>query len=226
MIKAKKLKESETPGKTELYEVGKSREIIVEEKQGDGSLDQVILVYSVEDGDVGYFAKEYRPANVQKTGAKVIDITAVTLNDESKWIRWHLYDIKDTLAGEHTVVQLYDQWSCGLRYLQQNILNQVPDYSVFPSLGVITRNYDEERMKRLRDQSQKSCEEIAKNTHGMVLAKRKKRPEIAKYRAVLKAAGAILDESFQVEGESDTYKIRIRLLCCEGGRVYQTRFPV
>lgn len=58
------------------------------------------------DGDVGYFAKEYRPANVPKTGAKVIDITAVMLNHTEKCTRWHLYDIKDTLAGEHTVVKL------------------------------------------------------------------------------------------------------------------------
>lgn len=226
MIKAKNLRESEAPGKTELYEVRKSREIIVEEKQDDGSLDQVVLVYSVEDGNVGYFAKEYRPADVQKTGAKVIDITAATLNNDKKWIKWHLYDIKDTLAGEHTVVQLYDQWSCGLRYLQRNILDQMPGYSVFPNLGVITRNFDKERMKRLRDRYQVLCEEIEKNEHGMVLAKRKKRPEIAKYRAVLKAAGAILDESFQVGDGSDTYRIHIRLLCCESGQVYQTRFPV
>ena len=81
-------------------------------------------------------------------------------------------------------------------------------------------------MKRLRDRYQVLCEEIEKNEHGMVLAKRKKRPEIAKYRAVLKAAGAILDESFQVGDGSDTYRIHIRLLCCESGQVYQTRFPV
>lgn len=225
MIRAKYLRESEAAGKTELYEVRKSREIIVEEKQDDGSLDQVILVYSVEDGDVGYFAKEYRPANVQKTGAKVIDITAAILNNEKKWIRWHLYDIKDTLAGEHTVVQLYDQWSCGLRYLQQNILNQMLGYLVCPNLGVITRNFDEERMNRLRDQYRKSCEEITKNEHGMVLAKRKKRPEIAKYRAVLKAAEAILNRSFRMENGSDTYKINIRMLC-ESGKVYKMSFPV
>ena len=78
-IKARRLKECEMPGRTELYEVANSREIVTEEKQSDGSLDQVILKYVVEEGDVGYFAKEYRPHNIQKTGAKVIDITAVML---------------------------------------------------------------------------------------------------------------------------------------------------
>lgn len=226
MIRAKRLKESEVPGKTELYEVRKSRDIIVEEKQKDDSLDQVILEYSVVDGDVGYFAKEYRPAGVQKTGAKVIDITAVMLYNAEKCIRWHLYDIKDTLAGEHTVVQLYDQWNSGLRYLQQNILNQILGYSVLPDLGVITRYFDKERMKRLRDEYQKFCDEIEKNRQGMTLAKRKKRTQIAKCRAVLKAAGEILDGNFRDENGLNTYKIHIRQLLCESGQVYKMRFPV
>ena len=44
-IKAKRLKEMDEPGKTELYEVRTSRNIVVEEKQADGSLDQVTLNY-------------------------------------------------------------------------------------------------------------------------------------------------------------------------------------
>ncbi len=39
MIKARKLKGLELPGRTELYEVRGSREIAVEEIQGDGSID-------------------------------------------------------------------------------------------------------------------------------------------------------------------------------------------
>ena len=95
MIKASKLNNFDTPKRTALYKVVNARDILVEEKQQDGSMDQVILEYCVKEGNIGYFAKEYRPASVKKEGAKVID----------------LYDIKDTLAGEDTAVKLYNQWN-------------------------------------------------------------------------------------------------------------------
>ncbi|MGN0292681.1 MAG: hypothetical protein ACI4D3_01615 [Lachnospiraceae bacterium] len=140
-IKAKRLEESNIPGKTELYEIRKSRNIMVEEKQADGSLDQVTLNYDMKSGDIGYYAKEYRPAGVKKEGSKVIDITALMMNAEEKSVRWHLYDIKDTLAGGNTIVKLYNQWNSGLEYLQDSVLIYLQDYLAVPDLGVITREY-------------------------------------------------------------------------------------
>lgn len=226
MIKARKLKESEVPGKTDLYEVRKSCNIMVEEKQDDNSLDQVIMEYHMEDNEIGFFAKEYRPEDVPKMGAKVIDITAAIMNHEGKYIRWHLYDIKDTLAGKKTVTTLFSQWYSGLRYLQKNILDRMPEYSVTSDLGVITRCYDEERMRRLRNDAQRQCDEIESFRENMTLSQRKKRTDIAKYRGILKAAQAILDKKFEAENGIDTYKIQIRHLLSENDKIYRMRFPV
>lgn len=225
-IKARKLKKTEMPEKTALYEVRNSCDITVEEKQDDGSLDQVILEYQLGSDDTGYFAKEYRPENVKKEGSKVIDITAVMLNHDKKCVRWHLYDIKDTLAGDGTVTKLYNQWNSGLRYLQNNILDQASAYSMAPDLGVITRCYDEERMKRLKNEYQKLCDGAEKPPEDMPLSKRKKRPDIAKCRGTLKAVQAILDRSFQGEEKGDTYDIHIRQLVCEDDRIYKMKFSV
>jgi len=198
-IKAIKLKESETPHRTELYEMMSSRDILAGEAHADGSLEQVLLEYRINENDIGYYAQEYRPADVTKDGAKRIDITAVMLNHVDKYVRWHLYDIKSALAGDHTVVQLYDQWNSGLRYLQQNILNCVPGYSVVSDLGVITRCYDEERMIRLRDDCKRQCNEMEGYKPNRTLAQQKKRTNIAKTRATLRAAQAILDRVFRAE---------------------------
>ncbi len=225
-ITAIKLKESDAPHRTELYEVVKSRDITAEEEHTDGSRDQVILVYHINENETGYYAQEYRPADVPKTGAKVIDITAVLLNHAEKCARWHLYDMKGTLAGCGTVTKLYNQWNSALRYLQKNILYQMSDYSVVPNLGVITRCYDEERMIRLRDECQRNCDELENPSKSMTLPQRKKRTEIGKYRAGLRAAQAILDRSFRAEDDADTYEIQIRLLQRESSRVYKIRFPV
>lgn len=225
-IKARWLKENEIPDRTALYEVRNSRNIVVEEKQGDGSMDQVTLEYCVEDGTVGYFAKEYRPSDVQKEGSKKIDITAVMVDHTGESVRWHLYDMKDTLAGVHTIVTLYDQWNAALQYIQQNILSHLAAYSCMPDLGVITRYYDEGRMKRLRDEYEKICRELENDGRGMTLLQRKKRAGIAKYRGILKAAQSILNREFRTEDGNGTYEIHIRKLDTENGQIYQMRFSV
>lgn len=225
MIKARKMSASEIPEKGKLYEVKNSCEILVEEEQKNGSIDQAILTYCVGDDEVGYFAKEYLPPDVLKDGAKRIDITAVMMNHAERSVRWHLYDIKDTVAGEKTVVTLYHQWNSGLQYLQQNILCNVSEYADIPDLGVITRCYDEERMRRLKNKYQSICDEIQNDQQVHTLAQRKKRPDIAKYRGVLKAAQSILDRKFQKEIGEDTYEIHVRYLSVdESGSIYRMRF--
>lgn len=72
---------------------------------------------SLEDNEAEYFVSsvsEYRPDGVKKEGSKVIDITAVILSHDEKYIRWHLYDIKRTLAGAATIIKLFNQWNAGL----------------------------------------------------------------------------------------------------------------
>lgn len=226
-IKAKKMSASEVPERGKLYEVKTSCNILVEEEQQSGSLDHAILTYCIENDEVGYFAKEYLPPDVPKDGAKRIDITAVMMNHAQKNVRWHLYDIKDTLAGEKTIVTLFNQWNSGLQYLQQNVLCHVSEYTYIPDLGVITRCYDEDRMKRLRNKFQGICDEIEKDQQVLTLAQQKKRTDIAKCRGVLKVAQSILDRKFQREIGEDIYEIHIRYLSVdETGFIYRMKFLV
>ena len=226
-IEALRLRDTENPGKTALYEVRKSREIIVEEKQNDGSLDQVILEYCIEDENmIGYFAKEYRPAGVEKSGAKKIDITALVVDHSSACVRWHLYDVKDTLAGGYTIVKLYDQWNAGLDYLHKNVLSHVERYTLEPHLGVITRKYEKERMERLRDEYQKRCDKRNRSQDGMSLSMQKAGMNLPMEKAVLKAATAILNKEFQSEDRSDTYEILLKYLDTEDDRTYKVRIQI
>lgn len=226
-IKARRLKSSDIPERVALYEIRESREIVVKEKHSeDDSQDQVIMEYCIEGNMVGYFAHEYRPVNVPKKGAKVIDLTAVMLNHAEKYVRWYLYDVKATLAGAETIVKLYSQWNAGLQYLQKDVLDQTPKYETIPDLGVITRTYDEQRMIRLRNDYRKQCHTIENNHQGPTLAQRKKRPDIAKYKGVLKVAQAILDGEFQTEDGTGTYKIHIRRLSKETDLIYKIRLLI
>lgn len=226
-IKARRLKASDIPERVALYEIRESREIVVKEKHSeDDSQDLVIMEYCIEGNMVGYFAHEYRPVNVPKEGAKVIDLTAVMLNHAEKSVRWYLYDVKATLAGAETIVKLYSQWNAGLQYLQKDVLDQTPEYETIPDLGVITRTYDEQRMIRLRNDYREQCHTIENNHQCPTLAQRKKRPDIAKYKGVLKVAQAILDGEFQTEDGTYTYKIHIRRLSKETDLIYKIRLLV
>lgn len=220
-INALKLRKNSRPERTKLYEFDESRDIVVVDRQ---SRDQVVLEYCMGKDEIGYFAEEYRPEGVQKEGAKLIDITAVWLDCTKKYGRWHLYEMKGALAVEHTAVQLCNQWNAGLQYLQKNILEQLSEYSMSPDLGVIARTYDEERMKRIRDDYQRDCDEIENTRKKATLAQRKKGMDIVKYRAVLKACQTILNRKFQAENGNAAYEIHIRSQGAD--QIYNIKFPV
>lgn len=226
VIKAKKLKESGIPEKGKLYEISSNREISIEEQQNDGSLDQTILKYDLQNGDVGYCAKEYLPDGLEKDGAKRIDITALMVNHVKKCVRWHLYDMKVNLVGKDIVVKLCNQWDAGLTYLQHNVLCELPGYAQTPDLGVITRDYDRKRMEGLRDQYLHICNEIDSNETRETLSKRKRKPEIAKYRAILKASQEILDGKFHAQNGTGTYDIHIRRLSRKKDNAFHIKLQV
>lgn len=226
-IRAVKYKKTKNVDRTKLYEVMENCNISIKEKQQkDDSVDQVTLEFILKDDEIGYFAHEYRPENVPEDGAKLIDITAAIVSPAKKCIKWHLYDMKGTLAIDYTVKKLYQQWNAGLRHLHQGILEQLPEYTKTPDLGILARNYDEEKMKQIRDVYQQKCDEIENSSQNMTLAQRKDRMNIAKYRGMRKAAQGILDRRFQAENGIDTYDIHIKLLRQENEQLYSMRFPV
>ena len=225
-IKTHKLKNHQMFERAKLYQIKDSREIEVVESHDDGSEDRVVLRYCMENENaIGYFAKEYLPDGVKKDGVKRIDITAAMIDEINKCIRWHLYDMKVSLAGADTVLTLYNQWNMGLKYLQQGILTKKAEYEMSPNLGVITRNYDRSRMERIKEEYQKNCDDIRNNRCGQTLSIRKRRPEIGKYTAVLKASQEILNGEFCAEN-GDTYMIDIKYLSEKTAQIYQMSLNV
>lgn len=225
-IQTKELREGERPEKTQLYRIAASCCFPVEEHQQDGSVDRVMINYRNQRDDIGYFAKEYRPTGVEKTGAKVIDITAIMINSATRYIRWYLYDVKDTLAGEGTVLKLCAQWNAGLKHLARGILSELSFDRQHPSLGVITRNYDRTRMERLRDKYEQRYNESIAGQGKLDLARRKRvSQEITKSKGILTAAQYILEEEFQ-SADGERFAIDIRYLALQEKDVYSMDFLI
>lgn len=63
-----KLKAGAIPERTKLYSFDYSRDVLVEERQNDGTCDQVIIRYIIGESEEGLFAKEYWPDNILKDG--------------------------------------------------------------------------------------------------------------------------------------------------------------
>lgn len=71
MIEGQHKRECEKIQKSTLY-ILKTDNIEFVDKQ---SKDKVNVVYEIKDGQNGLFAMEFRPLQVPKTGAKVIDLS-------------------------------------------------------------------------------------------------------------------------------------------------------
>ena len=81
--------------KSVMYEFDFSGDILLEEKQKDGTSDHTILHYKINEGEKAYFSEEYIPVGVRKEGTKKPDITAIVENPVNKETKWFIYDMKD-----------------------------------------------------------------------------------------------------------------------------------
>lgn len=180
----------------------------------------------IQEGDETFYVEHSmgRPVSLYLASSMIHELTPfVKALSATRRIDWLYCDeVENSL---HPLLQS-DQWNAGLGYLQQTVLNQIPGYLVTPDLGVITGKYDEERMKRLRDRARSDCEEVENSRQNLTLSQRKRRVDIAKYRAIFQAFQAILDRKFQTEDGRNTYEIHIRIMNHEKGQPYQLNFPV
>ena len=94
------------------------------------SKDKVNVVYEIKDGQNGLFAMEFRPLQVPKTGAKVIDLSMGIDDYANKKCIWGLYDVKHTLGGKDEAFHLGEQWQAALRYWYNSVLNYMDGYDI------------------------------------------------------------------------------------------------
>lgn len=146
-IQGSKLKQGEEPKKTALYEFREPRTISFLEKHTGETVD---VSFRLKGEQKGFYAEEYRPATISKDGAKVLDITAFILDEagETKTCGWYLFDVKTDVGGEDDIFHMWEQWTEGLQYLKNSVLNYLQGYRTQQHIGVITRHFDTERMDR------------------------------------------------------------------------------
>lgn len=142
MIEGQHKRECEKIQKSTLY-ILKTDNIEFVDKQ---SKDKVNVVYEIKDGQNGLFAMEFRPLQVPKTGAKVIDLSMGIDDYANKKCIWGLYDVKHTLGGKDEAFHLGEQWQAALRYWYNSVLNYMDGYDKTGTIGVVTTCYEKSKI--------------------------------------------------------------------------------
>lgn len=136
--------------KSGLYVIQSSETIEFAEKSGD----HVTIVYKLNPCQQGLYAHEFRPQQVPKQNAKVIDLSMGIEDYANKKIVWGLYDLKHTLGGIDEAMRLGEQWQDALRYWYNSVLNYLDGYEKNGEIGVVTTKNEmykiDEYIARLR----------------------------------------------------------------------------
>lgn len=193
--------------KSKMYEFNFSVDILVEEKQENGSKDQTFLHYELSEGDKAYFSEEYLPVGMRKEGVKKPDITAIIEDPIRKKMKWFIYDMKDTITKIKVAGKLCNQWHEGIEHISKEYLVEKSEYLIDNSIGVITRYWDKDLLRQEID----TYRERLNNKNGLLTAKKYliKAPE---YREKIRAAQNIIDGVYEdydeVAGEKKRYTIQ------------------
>lgn len=154
MIEGLHKRNHETYQKSGLYAIKSSETVEFIDESGD----RATIVYHIEDGQQGLYAQEFRPQQVPKQNAKVIDLSMGIEDFANKKIVWGLYDLKHTLGGIDEAMKLGGQWQAGLRYWYNCVLNYLDSYAKSGRIGAVTTA---DEMWRIEEYVRKLRQEIA-----------------------------------------------------------------
>lgn len=215
--------------KSKMYEFDFSTDIMVEENQDDGTTDQTILQYIVNEKEKAYFSEEYLPAGMKKEGVKKPDITAIIENSVNKKVKWFVYDMKDTVKSTKVAMKLWNQWHQGIEHISKEYLDTKTEYQIEDSVGVITRCLDTDQ---LRKDVEKYERIIDSNKSGdkRLLTARKGLPKEFEYKTRIKCGQNIIDGIFddydEIFGEKKQYNIQYIELAKETDLLYKAHMDI
>lgn len=142
MIEGRHKKKNQSYNPRELYVIDGNEIIEYKDKSGDCAT----VSYLLEEGQQGLYADEFRPAQVPKQDAKVIDLSMGIEDYINKICIWGLYDLKHHLGGKDDALRLGGQWQAALRYWYNSVLNYMDGYEKEGKIGVVTTNYEESKI--------------------------------------------------------------------------------
>lgn len=225
-IKGRKWRSTE-PIKGSLNEVLENKTIRFCEEQKDGTRDIVNIGFELQGKQYGEYAEEFLPDTITKDGQNVIDITALLVDQTNQKGIWYLLDVKKDVGGEDVIFHLMEQWKCSYQYLRNSVLNYVSEIVFLGNLGVVTRNFDEERVKKTiksKENEINSCEEKKVRS----IAGAKKRNDNIKLKQEVKYLSDFIDRKFYYKDslEHKCFTFQVIMEETEDKKTYKTEIKM
>lgn len=129
-----------------LYMIRHSRFIQFVEPQNGVNEDYVNVTFTLEDGQYGVFAHEYSPGFLN--APKKVDIFLLAIDENRKVCSSWILDVKVSVGGENVILHLMEQWEASYRH-KGIFLNYLNEFKETETIGVITRDYQAERIRKM-----------------------------------------------------------------------------
>lgn len=129
-----------------LYVIRHSRLVQFVEPQNGADEDFVNVKFTLEEGQYGVFAHEYRPGFLN--AAKKVDIFLLAIDENRKICSSWILDVKVSVGGEDVIWHLMEQWEASYRH-KGIFLNYLNGFKECETIGVITRDYQAERIQKM-----------------------------------------------------------------------------
>lgn len=193
-LKSDKLTETGT-----LYQILKSREIIIDEEK---TKDRVIVRYIVCDGQYGICGSEYKPSFIDGEGAKKVDILILVIDENNKKFSSWLLDIKQSVGGEDVIFHLLEQLQDSVKH-KEALAVYMDDFIEEQHLGFVTRDLQIERIKETVEKKERKLKEIEKSIIEMspIIRNKMAATSNTKLRKEIETLSMFLDKKMKIRNQ-------------------------
>lgn len=219
-LKGKVWKAEKPVNRNTLYEIRSDQIVPFEERQQDGSRDTVAVDFHINESQKGFYAEEYRPPFIDEDGCRKADILALVIDENRKCYRSFIYDVKADVGGEDVVFKLIEQWCDSIQH-KNSLTACLRGYEEMQETGVITRVYDEERIKTTIDNKKEYRDKLVNGPD--TIAKTKVKQQLWKLDEELKKLTLFQEGKFTFYSETYPYAVHILRMRAPGDYHYDLR---
>lgn len=203
-----------------LYELRTSQTVPFEEMHEDGSRDTVDVEFQIKESQRGFYAKEYRPPFIDENGCRKADILTLVIDETQQRCKSSIYDVKADVGGEDVIFKLIEQW-CDSIHHKNSLIESLRGYEETQEIGVITRQYDEARIRATIDKKTEKRNELTNGPD--TIAKAKVKQQVWKLDEELKKLTLFQEGKFTFYSETYSYAVHILRMRAPGDYHYDLR---
>lgn len=147
-----------------LVEEIQNQDAFVVEEQNEGYCDAVNLSFVLEDNEAGALSIEYLPPGVSKESHKKADLMCLILNKTRAVGKVFVYDIKHHFYNDDEIMRFVEQINSTYRDAKDLACSIQNNISLTDQIGVITADFDIERINAQRNYYQNLLSEPDKES--------------------------------------------------------------